>query len=90
MLFPQRVPKEQSLGYHYSMQPIHTFTISPDKQMVLAALRQHLPDEPSWSAVKKLLRGRRVAIGGVLCVDEGRQLSQGEVLTVETGTRQDT
>lgn len=50
--------------------------------MVLAALRQHLPDELSWSAVKKLLRARRVTIGGVLCVDEGRQLANGDVVTV--------
>jgi len=64
------------------MQPIHTFTISEDKQMVLAAMRQHLPDGPSWSAVKKLLRARRVAIGGVLCVDEGRQVAKGEVMTI--------
>ncbi len=64
------------------MQPIHTFTISEDKQMVLAAMRQHLPDGPSWSAVKKMLRARRVAIGGVLCVDEGRQLANGEVITI--------
>jgi 23S rRNA pseudouridine1911/1915/1917 synthase len=64
------------------MQPLHTFTVSDDKQMVLAALRQHLPDGPSWSAVKKMLRARRVAIGGVLCVDEGRQLAPGEVVTI--------
>lgn len=64
------------------MRPTHSFTISEDQQMVLAALRAHLPDEPSWSAVKKLLRGRRVAIGGVLCIDEGRQLASGEVLSV--------
>jgi len=64
------------------MQPIHTFTISEDTPMVLAAMRQHLPDAPSWSAVKKILRARRVTIGGVLCVDEGRQLGQGEVITI--------
>ena len=50
--------------------------------MVLAAMRQHLPDAPTWSAVKKLLRSRRVAIGGVLCIDEGRQVAHGEVVTV--------
>ena len=50
--------------------------------MVLAALRQHLPDNPSWSAIKKLLRARRVTVGGVLCVDEGRQLTNGDLLTV--------
>ena len=64
------------------MQPEHTFTIAEDTQMVLAVMRQHLPDAPSWTAVRKLLRARRVAIGGVLCVDEGRQLSKGEVLTI--------
>ncbi|MFK7769614.1 MAG: RluA family pseudouridine synthase [Mariniblastus sp.] len=64
------------------MQPINTFTISEEKQMVLAALREHLPDRPSWSAIKKILRARRIAIGGVLCVDEGRQLAKGEVITV--------
>ncbi|MDA8564161.1 RluA family pseudouridine synthase [Mariniblastus sp.] len=64
------------------MQPIQTFTIADDKQMVLAALREHLCDAPSWSAVKKILRARRVAIGGVVCVDEGRQLSEGEVVTI--------
>ena len=64
------------------MQPEHTFTITEDTQMVLAVMRQNLPDSPSWTAVRKLLRARRVAIGGVLCVDEGRQLSKGEVLTI--------
>lgn len=64
------------------MQPIHNFTISDDKQMVLAAMRQHIPASPSWSSVKKILRARRVSIGGVLCVDEGRQLSSGEVVTI--------
>lgn len=64
------------------MHPIHTITITEDKQMVLAALRQHLPESPSWSAVRKILYSRLVAIGGVLCIDEGRQLAKGEVLTV--------
>lgn len=50
--------------------------------MVLAALRQHLPDAPSWSTIRKILRARRITIGGVLCIDEGRQLSRGEVVVV--------
>lgn len=45
-------------------------------------MREHLPDSPSWSTVKKLLRTRRVTIGGVLCVDEGRQLASGEVIAI--------
>lgn len=64
------------------MKTLHSFTISEDQQMVLAAMRQYLPDAPSWSSVKKTLRARRVAIGGVLCVDEGRKLSKGEVVTI--------
>ena len=65
------------------MPTTHTFEIaSEEKPTVVAALREHLPDNPSWSAVKKLLRGRFVAIGGVLCVDEARKLGAGEVVTV--------
>ena len=65
------------------MLPVHKFTISDDsKETVLAAMRQHLPDKPSWSAVRKILRGRFVAIGGVLCVDEARRLGNGEVVTI--------
>ncbi|MEL7500019.1 MAG: RluA family pseudouridine synthase [Planctomycetota bacterium] len=64
------------------MQPIHTFNVTDDKQMILAAMRQHLPDAPSWSAVKKMLRARRVTVSGILCVDEGRQLISGETVTL--------
>lgn len=64
------------------MQPTYTFTVTEENQKVLAAMRQHLPNDPSWSDVKKLLRARRVAIGGVLCVDEGRQLAVGELIEI--------
>ncbi len=65
------------------MAAVHQFTISTDsKETVLTAMRQHLPDTPSWSAVRKLLRGRFVSIGGVLCVDEARRLGKGEVVTI--------
>ena len=65
------------------MAIVHTFQISDDqKQTILALLRQHLPDQPSWSAVRKMLRGRLVAIGGVLCLDEARRLTVGETVTV--------
>ena len=53
-----------------------------DKPTVLAAMRQNLPDEPSWSTVRKLMRGRFVAVGGVLCLDESRRLSSGEEVTI--------
>ena len=37
---------------------------------ILAIMRSKMPGEPSWSAVRKLLRGRKVAIGGVICLDD--------------------
>ena len=62
---------------------MQTFTIDDDERpTVLAALRKHLPDRPSWSAVRKMLKGRLIAIGGVLCLDESRRLSRGEVVIV--------
>ena len=65
------------------MSKTHRFEItSQEKPTVVAALRKHLPNDPSWSTVKKLLRSRFVAIGGVLCIDEARKLSEGEVITV--------
>lgn len=65
------------------MPPVHTFQIADDQlPTVLTALRKCLPEKTSWSEVRKLLRGRLVAIGGVLCVDEGRRLTIGEELSV--------
>ena len=61
---------------------MHSFTVSDDQQMVLAAMRQNLPGNLSWSAVKKIMRARKVSVGGVLCVDEGRQLRAGELVVI--------
>lgn len=66
-----------------TMSVTDQFTITDDSNdAVLAAMRKHLPEQPSWSAVRKLLQGRRVAIGGVLCVDEGRRLVSGEQVSI--------
>lgn len=65
------------------MPIVHEFTIADDaKDTILSVMRKHLPDKPSWSVVRKQLQGRYVAIGGVLCIDEGRRLGQGEVVTI--------
>jgi 23S rRNA pseudouridine1911/1915/1917 synthase len=53
-----------------------------DRDTVLKVLRKNLPNNPSWSAVRKLLYGRRIGIGGVLCLDEGRRLTKGELLSI--------
>ena len=63
----------------------NTFLIEGEgNETVLAALRKRMPGELSWSSTRKLLGSRLVAIGGVLCVDEARRLSAGEVLTVSS------
>ena len=61
----------------------HQFTISDTAgETIIAAMRRHLPGELSWAAVRKILQGNRVTIGGVVCVDEARRLAEGEVVTV--------
>lgn len=65
------------------MPVVEQFTITENSnETVLAALRRLLPGETSWSAVRKLQQQRRIAIGGVLCIDEARRLTAGEVVTV--------
>ncbi len=62
--------------------PSGTFTADETQTgTILTALRQWLPGQ-SWSAVRKLLQSRRVAINGVLCLDEARRLSCGESVTI--------
>ncbi len=48
---------------------------------ILAELRRHLPGT-SWKEVRRLLQDRRVAVSGVLCIDEGRSLTTGEVVRI--------
>jgi len=62
---------------------MHSFTIEDDDQLtILSAMRKYLPGRPTWSAVRKLLFHRMVAVGGVLCLDESRRLRRGETVTV--------
>ena len=65
------------------MRILHSFKATDDaKDTILTLLRRHLPGEISWSEARKLLRSRTVSIGGVLCIDEGRRLGNGEEVTV--------
>ena len=67
------------------MATTNTFVIdNGDNETVVATLRKLMPNQPSWSSVRRLLSSRLVAIGGVLCVDEARRLTAGEVLTVSS------
>jgi 23S rRNA pseudouridine1911/1915/1917 synthase len=50
-------------------------------QTIAAVLREWLPGQ-SWSEVRRLLKSRRVAINGNLCVDAGRRLRLTDVVKI--------
>jgi 23S rRNA pseudouridine1911/1915/1917 synthase len=58
-----------------------TVTADQAGQTVAAWLRARLPGQ-SWSQVRQLVAGRRVQIGGGLCLDPARRLKEGEVVEV--------
>jgi 23S rRNA pseudouridine1911/1915/1917 synthase len=60
---------------------IHTVTAEQAGQTLAAVLRILRPGE-SWARVKALATGRRVAVGGSLCMDPARRLKEGEVVEV--------
>jgi 23S rRNA pseudouridine1911/1915/1917 synthase len=62
-------------------EPPHTVTAEQAGQTLAAVLRQLRPGE-SWAQVKALATGRRVAVGGSLCMDPARRLKAGEVVEV--------
>ncbi|MBO0698983.1 MAG: RluA family pseudouridine synthase, partial [Zavarzinella sp.] len=59
----------------------HTVTAAQAGQTLAAILRTLRPGE-SWSQVRALATGRRVAVGGSLCMDPARRLKEGEVVEV--------
>ena len=60
---------------------VHTITAEQAGQTLAAILRQLHPGQ-SWSQVKAMATGRRVAVGGSLCMDPARRLKEGEVVEV--------
>jgi 23S rRNA pseudouridine1911/1915/1917 synthase len=62
-------------------QAPHTVTPEQAGQTLAAVLRTLRPGE-SWARVKALATGRRVAVGGSLCMDPARRLKAGEVVEV--------
>jgi 23S rRNA pseudouridine1911/1915/1917 synthase len=50
-------------------------------QTLAAALRRWLPGQ-SWSQARQLVAGRRVRVGGELCLDPARRLREGAVVEV--------
>src|SRR5262245_10300373 len=59
----------------------HTVTAEQAGRTLAAVLRALQPGE-SWARVKALATGRRVAVGGSLCMDPARRLKEGEVVEV--------
>src|SRR3954454_15503399 len=59
----------------------HTVTADEAGQTLAAVLRTLRPGE-SWARVKALATGRRVGVGGSLCMDPARRLKEGEVVEV--------
>jgi 23S rRNA pseudouridine1911/1915/1917 synthase len=59
----------------------HTVTATQAGQTLAAVLRSLRPGE-SWTQVRALATGRRVAVGGSLCMDPARRLKEGEVVEV--------
>jgi len=58
---------------------IHHITPELTGKTVAAALRSWLPGTP-WSGIRKLLTARRVMVSGNICVDEGRRLTERDVV----------
>ena len=50
---------------------------------VLSALRKHT-DSLTWSAARKHLEGRCIAVNGILCVEEARRVVAGDVIELRT------
>jgi 23S rRNA pseudouridine1911/1915/1917 synthase len=59
----------------------YTVTAEQAGQTLAAVLRALRPGE-SWARVRALATGRRVAVGGSLCMDPARRLKAGEVVEV--------
>jgi 23S rRNA pseudouridine1911/1915/1917 synthase len=59
----------------------HTVTAAEAGQTLAAFLRGLRPGE-SWTRVKAFATGRRIAIGGSLCMDPARRVKEGEVVEV--------
>jgi 23S rRNA pseudouridine1911/1915/1917 synthase len=59
----------------------HTVTPAQAGQTLAALLRTLRPGE-SWTQVRALATGRRVAVGGSLCMDPARRLKEGEVVEI--------
>ncbi len=60
------------------------YRVSPETAgAVLATLRRHV-GSMTWSEARKHLAGRRIAVNGILCMEEGRRVVAGDVLTLRT------
>ncbi len=60
------------------------FLVTQETQgAVLAALRRHVSDMP-WSEARTHMTARRIAVNGILCINEGRRVVPGDVIDLRT------
>jgi 23S rRNA pseudouridine1911/1915/1917 synthase len=60
-----------------------TLTVLPEQAgATLAAILRARWPEQSWSQVRRLIEGRRVRVGGDLCLDPARRLKEGDAVEV--------
>lgn len=66
-----------------SQPSLTNYQVTPDTAgAVLGALRKLVATPMSWSDARKLLAGRKISVNGILCVDEGRRVVEGDVIEV--------
>jgi 23S rRNA pseudouridine1911/1915/1917 synthase len=65
------------------MTPVEPFSVPAEQAgaTLAAVVRSQLPGE-SWSAVRRLVAGRRVKVLGELCLDPARRLKAGDLVEV--------
>jgi 23S rRNA pseudouridine1911/1915/1917 synthase len=64
--------------------PAQQYIVTPEAAgAVLGALRK-LTANLTWSAARRHLAGRQIAVNGILCVDEGRRVVAGDAIEIRT------
>src|SRR5262249_20963113 len=73
----QRSPRTTRWGGPAMSSQVFPVATEDAGTTLAAFLRTHLPDR-SWSQVRRLIAGRRAKIGGELCLDPARRVTEGE------------
>lgn len=81
---PPDIHNRQHLRPAMTPQQSRQFLVTSDTAgAVLAALRKHHGQMP-WSEAKRHLAARRIAVNGILCLNEGRRVEAGDLIELRT------